>query len=128
MTRHISAVHGTFDPNIRRFHEQYGPVIRYSPDELSFITADAWKDIYGHNHPQMQKNNLVISDQVSNIIMCNDQDHARFRKALSFGFSERAMRNQEPILQSYIDLLIKKLKDKAEMGEKTDMVSWYVSP
>jgi hypothetical protein len=34
---------------IRRFadmHEQYGDVVRVGPDELSFATGDAWRDIY----------------------------------------------------------------------------------
>jgi len=28
-------------------HEKYGPVIRIGPNELSYITEDAWNDIYG---------------------------------------------------------------------------------
>ncbi|RLL93806.1 hypothetical protein CFD26_101544 [Aspergillus turcosus] len=36
---------------IRQFHEQYGPVVRWAPNELSFIDGQAWKDIYGHHGP-----------------------------------------------------------------------------
>ncbi|KAL8847977.1 MAG: hypothetical protein Q9221_006993 [Calogaya cf. arnoldii] len=31
----------------KALHDQYGPVVRISPNQLSFITAGAWKDIYG---------------------------------------------------------------------------------
>ena len=29
-------------------HLKYGPVIRIAPDELAYIDAEAWKEIYGH--------------------------------------------------------------------------------
>jgi hypothetical protein len=29
-------------------HEKYGPVVRISPDELSFTEPYAWEQIYGH--------------------------------------------------------------------------------
>lgn len=48
--RHIAAARGLLDERIREFHAQYGEVVRYTSLEVSFITADAWKDIYGHGH------------------------------------------------------------------------------
>ena len=30
----------------QKLHEQYGDVVRVAPDELSFASASAWKDIY----------------------------------------------------------------------------------
>lgn len=32
---------------IHRLHEQYGPVVRISPNEVSFNNQDALKEIYG---------------------------------------------------------------------------------
>ena len=57
----------------------------------------------------------------------NDDDHARIRKLLSYAFSETAMREQEPILNSYFDLFISKLNDQVDeaVANKVDMVSWY---
>lgn len=31
---------------LKALHDIYGPVVRVAPNELSFITAEAWKDIY----------------------------------------------------------------------------------
>lgn len=31
-----------------KLHEKYGPVVRISPDELSFTEAYAWEQIYGN--------------------------------------------------------------------------------
>ena len=30
----------------RKFHEQYGDIIRIAPDEISFANQEAWGDIY----------------------------------------------------------------------------------
>ncbi|KAL4788245.1 cytochrome P450 [Aspergillus varians] len=98
--REISTIRGTFDRDLRRFHAKYGPVVWFGGDEVSFITADAWKDIYGHRHRQLPK-------------------------ALSHAFSARGLRAQEPILNSYVDKLVERLKDVAESDLPADMVKWY---
>ena len=120
------------DERIREFHASYGEVVRYTTFEVSFITADAWKDIYGHGHtlqkwlfPDLPGEANEAREIASSILAANDADHARLRKSLSPAFSERALRDQEPLMNVYIDLLIEKLKDVAESGEKTDMTKWY---
>ena len=37
---------GELPHDIKRFHEQYGEVVRVGPNELSFTRPAAWKDIY----------------------------------------------------------------------------------
>ncbi len=32
---------------IASLHDTYGPVVRVAPNEISFITPEAWNDIYG---------------------------------------------------------------------------------
>jgi cytochrome P450 len=123
--RHFAAARGMLENEMRRLHETYGEVVRFSPAELSFITAQAWKDIYGYRHKQLPK--LAIQDvgRPIDIVNAKDEDHARFRKALSPAFSEKSLRDQEPLLNVYIDLMIAKLKDVARSGTPTDMVKWY---
>jgi hypothetical protein len=38
-------------------HEKYGDVVRLAPDDLSFATKQAWKDIYMHRpgHKESKK-------------------------------------------------------------------------
>jgi cytochrome P450 len=98
--------------------------VRFGPDEVSFITAEAWKDIYGHGHQQLPR---VISStgNTSDITNANDADHARFRKALSHTFSMQGLRAQEPLVTGYIDKLIERLKGVTGPQLPTDMVKWY---
>lgn len=44
----VYAVRGEQIKLMRRLHEKYGPVIRFSPNELSYTDPQAWKDINGH--------------------------------------------------------------------------------
>jgi len=46
----------------KTLHDKYGPIVRLSPNELSFNTVDAWEDIYGHRHgrPNMAKDPIHV--------------------------------------------------------------------
>ena len=60
-------------------------------------------------------------------VAANDVDHSRIRRLMSHAFSESALREQEPILNSYFDLLIQKLHEKVSGSEngKVNMVHWF---
>lgn len=34
---------------LHQLHERYGPVVRYGPNDLSFSSAQSWRDIHGHS-------------------------------------------------------------------------------
>lgn len=59
------------------------------------------------------------------------EDHARIRRLLNTSFTEKTLRAQEPLIQSYVDLLISRLKERATApktkgnGVVLDIVSWY---
>lgn len=64
---------------------------------------------------------------VYSIIGANEADHSRQRRLLAHAFSDKALREQEPLVQKYVDLLIHRLHEQVQ-GEKhgkADMVRWY---
>ncbi|KAK0118681.1 hypothetical protein ONS95_007564 [Cadophora gregata] len=95
-------------------HSQYGAIVRIAPNELSFTSPQAWKDIYAHHQgrPEMAKNLQLYSQQPgsTHILIANREDHTRFRRTLSHAFSEASMREQEGILQLYAGGLVERLK------------------
>ena len=103
--------------------------MRIRPNELSFITDSAWKDIYAHNqgHPQMPK--IMRTKPINgapSLMSANDPDHARQRKLLSNAFSDQALREQEPVLRSYVDLLVKQIREESDGStEGVDIVEWF---
>ncbi|KAI0894235.1 putative cytochrome P450 monooxygenase [Annulohypoxylon nitens] len=117
---HWSAVH--------ELHLKYGPVVRIAPDELSFTEARAWKDIYGHRQgiPEFPKDSSqTFTDDPAHphIIAAPREQHSKLRKLLSHGFSEKALREQEGVLNTYAMKLINALRSR--ICEPVDLVKWY---
>lgn len=125
--RWISGMRGTLDSDIRRYHNKYGKAVRFSVNEVSFNTSQGWTDIYSFkNTPQLPKPATRREPgRPPSIISANDADHSRIRKALAHGFSDRALREQEGLMQHYIDMLMSRLKDFALAKEPTNMVRYY---
>ncbi|KAL8817259.1 MAG: hypothetical protein Q9191_008181, partial [Dirinaria sp. TL-2023a] len=120
---------GNAHTNTEKLHEEYGPVVRIMPDALSFNTAQAWKDIYGTRagKGQLDKYPIIFQrGEAANITSANQADHARIRKLLSHAFSETALREQEPIFNTYFNLLVSKLQDEIDgpAAGKVDIMSW----
>ncbi|KAJ5901202.1 hypothetical protein N7504_007195 [Penicillium tannophilum] len=83
---------GNLPHKIKRLHEQYGDIVRVAPDELSFINPDAWRDIYSKGREFVRPDEY--KDQppgktAANLIACSESEHARLRKILAPGFSEK---------------------------------------
>ena len=117
--------------NNTKLHKKYGSVVRIAPNELSLNTAEGWKDVYGTRagKPEMTKNAhfyAAMSSGSASIIGSKRDRHGPLRRLVSHGFSERALREQEPLIQSYCDLMMKRLYVNCKGGnEMVDMVLWY---
>ncbi|KAH8422605.1 cytochrome P450 [Aspergillus melleus] len=122
----IALLKGTTHLHSARLHRKYGPVVRVSPNELSYITAQAWADIYGRRNPgQLQKHPDIISGPPNGVYGLantpNDKDHARMRRLMVPGFSEKAVRAQENVFRDHIDRLIAKVQGN-EGKDATDLM------
>ncbi|KAF2001354.1 cytochrome P450 [Amniculicola lignicola CBS 123094] len=125
------ALDGRLPKWIHELHQRYGPVIRYGPNELSFIEPQTWKDAFGHKSASFKKDaNFYGPDQFGGppgLIRADNESHARQRRLVSHAFSHKALQDQEPLLKGYVGLLILKLKEASEgnYGGKVDMVDYY---
>jgi cytochrome P450 len=107
--------HGNMVPWIHTIHQKYGDVVRVAPNECSFISVDtAWQDIYGFRTGRNKGSDSFGKDLSwfpmpysgsRSIISADDADHSRMRKNLSHAFSDRALRDQEVLVQ---DLVVSK--------------------
>ncbi|KAK6063753.1 benzoate 4-monooxygenase cytochrome p450 [Seiridium cupressi] len=91
-------------------HQLAGNVVRIAPNEVSFASAEAWKEIYGHatgGKMTFLKSAFYQTNDYPGVIAVRDpREHARQRKSLSNAFSARSLRGQEPIVRQYVDLFI----------------------
>lgn len=126
----LTSLRGDIAWKIRDFHEQYGPVIRIAPDELSYTTGTAWKKIYGQRNPEFVKcldgRGIVPPSRmgVRGIATAHQEKHAQLRRAILPAFSERALREQESFFQLYAGKLTAQLRRACKSGPQ-DMVRWY---
>lgn len=123
-------ISGRYPQKIKKLHEQHGEVVRVAPDELSFTDGRAWKIIYGTRpgHSQKPKDLRFYSPGAApapSIINSNDEDHSRFRRLLSHAFSDSSLRGQEPIIKTYVDLLMQRLHENSAAGRPLNLVAWY---
>lgn len=116
----------------KKIHDKYGRVVRISPRELAFNSPEAFTDIYGHKigRKDLPKDPIHVGavdpmPGVSTISMADHDTHARQRKALSFGFSKKALWEQEDIVQEFVTKLMGNFNRFAQTGETFDIVKWF---
>lgn len=88
-----------------------GDVVRIGPNELSFNTPKALKDIYSHATKGQKK--FLKSDFYDfahgrpDIVAARDPvEHAVQRRQLAHAFSTKSLRGQEGIVQGYLDQFV----------------------
>ncbi|KAI5459468.1 cytochrome P450 [Mariannaea sp. PMI_226] len=133
--RHFKFLSGVLPYSIKSWHDTYGPVVRVSPNELSFISPQAWRDIYlpltrSDGIEEMSKYDKYYRfggpGTPDTIVTVNKKEHGPFRRQLNPAFSERALRMQEPVLQQYTDLLMQKLREESDGGKHpVNLREWF---
>lgn len=113
---------------VRELHKKYGPVVRLSPNELSFIEPEVWKDVYGHRASAFTKSTTFYGPDAYGtpvgILRADNVSHARQRKTVSHAFSDKALKDQEDLLKRHVGLLVEKLKGVAAGQLRANIVEW----
>lgn len=127
----LSYVKGTAPEDLLKLHDRYGPVVRTSPNELSFIEPSQWKEIYGHKPPghlEFSKDEKYHSGLKGGPMILNADRHYHgyIRKLLAHGFSDKSLREQESVIQEYVNVLFQKLHEVSQGGKTSvDIELWY---
>lgn len=120
---------GNDNIDIPALHAKYGPVVRTKPDHISYANGAAgFKEIYGFAKKGLYKDPRFYSkpiNKVHSIITADDAGHSRQRKVVSNAFSDRALKEQEPLLKQWVTLMKDKMLESAEAGKKADMLKLY---
>ncbi|KAI0396354.1 cytochrome P450 [Xylariaceae sp. FL0594] len=118
--------------DILALHEKYGPVVRTSPNELSFNTAQSWRDIYGFrpSHKTFVKSPFYdggsFADAAHSIVSERDPtQHGIMRKYLSHAFSDRSLKEQEGLVTEMVDLFMHQIGKFGPQPGGVDIVMWF---
>lgn len=113
-------------------HKKYGPVVRVAPNDLSFNSAASWRDIYSfrQGHKPFIKSEFydggVFADQAHSIISERDPVvHGQMRKFLSHAFSDKSLKDQEPLVSEVVDDFMTQLGVHASEEKGVNIVTWY---
>ncbi|KAF1970599.1 hypothetical protein BU23DRAFT_473537, partial [Bimuria novae-zelandiae CBS 107.79] len=116
-------------------HQQYGDIVRVAPDELSFIHPDAWRDIYGHGtrgtqgsiQPKHYTWYGTTPNGVAHMAQAQGMAHPRMRRMFNPAFSDRALKEREPLFMKSVDQLVGNLRKSVQddPDHKFDMVRNY---
>ncbi|KAH1519643.1 hypothetical protein KXW39_007875 [Aspergillus fumigatus] len=124
----LASFRGLESHAVRDLHAQYGPVVRVSPELVSFTAPTAWKEIYGYPGVKKFKKSgyRQLRPGVPDLLTANGPDHARQRAALNRAFSERALREQEHYFQEHIDLFLTRMDRRCEGKDcLVDIGQWF---
>ncbi|KAI0401942.1 cytochrome P450 [Xylaria palmicola] len=127
------ATRGHFHTAVDEAHKKYGPVVRVSPNELSFASASSVKDIYGHPTEPSQarikggfydlvrvtKSTCITSEK-------NPEKHKRMKQLLSTAFSPKALREQESVVAKQVDEFVDRLVKEGGPGSGgLNLTMWF---
>ncbi|KAK0644869.1 Cytochrome P450 monooxygenase hmp1 [Lasiodiplodia hormozganensis] len=122
-------VTGNILPWCQSLHEKYGEVVRLGSNKVSYINPQAWKDICGHRaHGKFENTKDTHfhipgeNGQHSILSVPSSEEHGRLRKMFSNAFSDKALRQQEPLITQYVDKLVS-VVDKAARSQPNAMVN-----
>lgn len=115
-------------------------MVRVAPNMLVYTSAEAWKDIMGHQNGAAVKGEEFDKDAgfyrsrgvPPNVLSESRDNHALIRRQLSHGFSDKSLRAQEAIIEGYVDMFINGLRSRcvpegAGRSGRTafDMRNWF---
>lgn len=124
---------GSWVHKVLALHEKYGPVVRVAPNEISYITEEAWNDIYKtpRSQEQLKKFLPATPKRFENGLFDNksDEEHQFIRKKLSPALSDHGIQAKEAVLRKHVDFMMKRLKDQISTSGKAalDVVDWFQS-
>jgi cytochrome P450 len=96
-------------------HKRYGPIVRVAPNELALAYEGVWDEVQGGTYdneiPKLETYYRVQPNQTGFIMTAPPEDHSQMRRALSYSFSDRGIRDMESRMIGMLDKMLNRLDD-----------------
>ncbi|KAI1381694.1 benzoate 4-monooxygenase cytochrome P450 [Hypoxylon crocopeplum] len=120
---------------ILELHNKYGHAVRVTPNEVSFNSAESWKDIYtqrpGHQlflKGVFYEGSSFATKGITSIISEQRPEvHKEMRGHLASAFSERAIVEQEELVAASVDKLVRLVGIRGSQEKGVDMSTIFES-
>jgi len=134
--RHISR--GWMWHELEHLHDKFGSILRIAPTELSLSSPTAWEDIYTSRPllPKEPSSQTPPLNGAHSLFTAAGDDHRRLRGALASGFSDKALREQAPLIEHHANELVARLRRELatssnpffDIQSSSAMQRWTPSP
>ncbi len=108
---------------IHELHAQYGSVVRIGPNELSFSSRKALREIYSPNSDYIKAPRYSAFGRKSLFTMRDKQEHKARAKRIAPVFGPSALAQVEGIVSAQIKKLVHILEKRAH--EPVDAMLWF---
>jgi hypothetical protein len=114
----------------RRLHEQYGPVIRIAPNEISTAELSAIPKIYKHTRPLTKTDFYsvwgggTISEQLDQFAEPDERVHSNYRRVVNPVYTLSNVLKSEGYINKVSALFIQRLGEHADRKETIDLGTW----
>ncbi len=103
-------------------HQRYGPVIRIAPNELSFSSAEALRQIYNPGNDFTKGDIYVHFGRRALFTMLDPVEHRERRKRLAPAFAMSHLYQMESLIAVQVRTFLKKVEQG--LGKPFDMYYW----
>ncbi|KAL8923515.1 MAG: hypothetical protein Q9172_003088 [Xanthocarpia lactea] len=128
----LSYLGGRQPYDVLKLHDTYGPIVRVAPNEVSFSSAQSWKDIYGQRkgHAIFVKSAFYdggnFANQAHSVVSEREPaKHAEMRKYLSNAFSDRSLKEQEYLVSCIVDKFVSEIGKRGSSPKGVNMTLWF---
>jgi hypothetical protein len=109
----VRALQGQLVYDMLEMHKRYGPIVRVAPNELALAYEEVWDEVQGGTYenemPKWEAYYRVQPRQTGFIMTAPREDHSQMRRALSYGFSDRGIRDMESRMIEKLDKMLDRL-------------------
>jgi cytochrome P450 len=109
----VRALQGQLVYDMLEMHKRYGPIVRVAPNELALAYEEVWEEVQGGTYenetPKWEAYYRVQPRQTGFIMTAPREDHSQMRRALSYGFSDRGIRDMESRMVEKLDKMLDRL-------------------
>ncbi|OAG44401.1 hypothetical protein AYO21_01397 [Fonsecaea monophora] len=108
-------INGSLARSLQEAHAKYGDIVRIAPNDLDFVSVQAFRDIHGH---ASKKDSAVFSksemydsfDPVPAFATMRDpKQHAEGRRKFAHAFSATSLSRQSEYIMKYIDTFMRQI-------------------
>lgn len=113
--------------HIHALHQRYGPTVRIGPNEVSFTSPVAVKQIYNRTG-EFEKSAWYEAMSLPPIGVFSQRDrkkHADRRRLLGPAFSQAALNDIEPTIGTLVVKLLERISGSAAKGDPVDVLSMF---